>query len=261
MNFQVRSPCVGDKFSSMHGQKGVVGFLESQENFPFTCQGIVPDIVINPHAFPTRQTPGQLLEAALGKGIALGGKIRYATPFTTATVEVISEQLHKLGFSRGGAESVLNGQTGKRMQQLIFAGPNFYQRLIHMAEDKVKFRNTGPVHPLTRQPVADRKRFGGVKFGEMERDCLLAHGAAANLHERLFTLSDFSEMRICQTCERGANVIMRPVSGGRKIRGPYCGFCKSSENIVKIAVPYGAKLLYQELFSMGICLKFQTEVC
>ncbi|KAF7004456.1 hypothetical protein CFC21_019670 [Triticum aestivum] len=258
---QVRSPCVGDKFSSMHGQKGVVGFLESQENFPFTCQGIVPDIVINPHAFPTRQTPGQLLEAALGKGIALGGKIRYATPFTTATVEVISEQLHKLGFSRGGAESVLNGQTGKRMQQLIFAGPNFYQRLIHMAEDKVKFRNTGPVHPLTRQPVADRKRFGGVKFGEMERDCLLAHGAAANLHERLFTLSDFSEMRICQTCERGANVIMRPVSGGRKIRGPYCGFCKSSENIVKIAVPYGAKLLYQELFSMGICLKFQTEVC
>ncbi|XP_044968321.1 DNA-directed RNA polymerases IV and V subunit 2-like [Hordeum vulgare subsp. vulgare] len=258
---QVRSPCVGDKFSSMHGQKGVVGFLESQENFPFTCQGIVPDIVINPHAFPTRQTPGQLLEAALGKGIALGGKIRYATPFTTATVEVISEQLHKLGFSRGGVESVLNGQTGKRMQSLIFAGPNFYQRLIHMAEDKVKFRNTGPVHPLTRQPVADRKRFGGVKFGEMERDCLLAHGAAANLHERLFTLSDFSEMRICQTCERAANVIMRPVSGGRKIRGPYCGFCRSSEKIVKIAVPYGAKLLYQELFSMGICLKFQTEVC
>jgi DNA-directed RNA polymerase beta subunit len=95
MIFQVRSPCVGDKFSSMHGQKGVVGFLQSQENFPFTCQGIVPDVVINPHAFPTRQTPGQLLEAALGKGIALGGQIRYATPFTTASHEVISEQLHK----------------------------------------------------------------------------------------------------------------------------------------------------------------------
>ncbi|KAF8660175.1 hypothetical protein HU200_057740 [Digitaria exilis] len=258
---QVRTPCLGDKFSSMHGQKGVVGFLESQENFPFTHQGIVPDIVINPHAFPTRQTPGQLLEAALGKGIALGGTMRYATPFTTASVDVIAEQLHKAGFSKWGAESVLNGRTGERMQSLVFMGPTFYQRLIHMSEDKVKFRNTGPVHPLTRQPVADRKRFGGVKFGEMERDCLLAHGAAANLHERLFMLSDFSQMHICQTCERVANVIMRCVPGGKKIRGPYCGFCKSSENIVRINVPYGAKLLYQELFSMGICLKFETEVC
>ncbi|XP_047069408.1 DNA-directed RNA polymerases IV and V subunit 2-like isoform X2 [Lolium rigidum] len=257
---QVRAPCVGDKFSSMHGQKGVAGFLECQENFPFTRQGIVPDVVINPHAFPTRQTPGQLLEAALGKGITLGGKIRYATPFTTASVEVISEQLHKAGFQRWGAESVLNGHTGARTESLIFMGPTFYQRLTHMSEDKVKFRNTGPVHPLTRQPVADRKRFGGVKFGEMERDCLLAHGAAANLHERLFMLSDFSEMHVCQTCERAANVIIRPVQGGKKIRGPYCGFCQSLENIVKIPVPYGSKLLYQELFSMGICLKFKTEV-
>ncbi|XP_010937061.1 DNA-directed RNA polymerases IV and V subunit 2 [Elaeis guineensis] len=258
---QVRSPCLGDKFSSMHGQKGVVGFLESQENFPFTCQGIVPDIVINPHAFPTRQTPGQLLEAALGKGIACGGSVRYATPFTTASVDVITEQLHRAGFSRWGSEKVLNGRTGEVMRSMIFMGPTFYQRLIHMAEDKVKFRNTGPVHPLTRQPVADRKRFGGVKFGEMERDCLLAHGAASNLHERLFMLSDFSQMHICQTCRRAANVILRPVVGGNKIRGPYCNFCQSSENIVKINVPYGAKLLYQELFSMGICLKFDTEVC
>ena len=138
------------------------------------------------------------------------------------------------------------------MQSLVFMGPTFYQRLIHMSEDKVKFRNTGPVHPLTRQPVADRKRFGGVKFGEMERDCLLAHGSAANLHEHLFMLNDFSQMHICQTCERVANVVMRSVPGGKKIRGPYCGFCKSSENIVRINVPYGAKLLYQELFSMGI---------
>ncbi|KAG8043689.1 hypothetical protein GUJ93_ZPchr0458g22674 [Zizania palustris] len=214
------------------------------------------------HSIKLKHTEkGQLLEAALGKGIALGATMRYATPFTTASVDVISDQLHKFGFSRWGAESVLNGRTGERMNSLIFMGPTFYQRLIHMAEDKVKFRNTGPVHPLTRQPVADRKRFGGVKFGEMERDCLLAHGAAANLHERLFMLSDFSQMHICQTCERAANVVMRPVPGGKKIRGPYCGFCRSSENIVRINVPYGAKLLYQELFSMGICLKFETEVC
>ncbi|RWW25168.1 hypothetical protein BHE74_00019574 [Ensete ventricosum] len=253
---QVRSPCLGDKFSSMHGQKGVIGFLETQENFPFTHQGIVPDIVINPHAFPTRQTPGQLLEAALGKGIACEGSKRYATPFSTASVDDITAQLH-----RWGSERVLNGRTGEMMRSMIFMGPTFYQRLIHMAEDKVKFRNTGPVHPLTRQPVADRKRFGGVKFGEMERDCLLAHGAAANLHERLFMLSDFFQMHICQKCQRAVNVILRPVPGGKKIRGPYCGFCQSGENIVRINVPYGAKLLYQELFSMGICLKFETEVC
>jgi DNA-directed RNA polymerase IV and V subunit 2 len=147
------------------------------------------------------------------------------------------------------------------MQSLIFMGPTFYQRLTHMAEDKVKLRNTGPVHPLTRQPVEDKKRFGGVKFGEMERDCILGHGAAANLHERLFMLSDFSRMHICRSCERVANVILRPVEGGKSLHGPYCRFCRSGEDIIRTNVPYGAKLLYQELFSMGICLKFQTEVC
>lgn len=130
-----------------------------------------------------------------------------------------------------------------------------------MSEDKVKFRNTGPVHPLTRQPVADRKRFGGIKFGEMERDCLIAHGASANLHERLFTLSDSSQMHICQKCKNVANVIQRSVSGGRKIRGPYCRVCESLDDIVKVNVPYGAKLLCQELFSMGINLKFETRLC
>lgn len=129
-----------------------------------------------------------------------------------------------------------------------------------MAEDKVKFRKTGPVHPLTRQPVADRKRFGGVKFGEMERDCLIAHGAAANLHERLFTLSDSSQMHICRRCKHMANVIQRSVVGGHKVRGPYCRVCESVEDIVKVNVPYGAKLLVQELFSMGISLKFESQL-
>ncbi|MCD7463647.1 DNA-directed RNA polymerases IV and V subunit 2 [Datura stramonium] len=257
---QVRSPCLGDKFSSMHGQKGVLGYLESQENFPFTVQGIVPDIVINPHAFPSRQTPGQLLEAALGKSIALGGGKKYATPFTTLSVDTIKEQLHEVGFSRWGNERVYDGRTGKMVHSLIFMGPTFYQRLIHMAEDKVKFRNTGPVHPFTRQPVVDRKRFGGVKFGEMERDCLIAHGAAANLYERLFTLSDFSQMHICGKCKNMANVIQTSVLGG-KVRGPFCRFCESVEDIVKVDVPYGAKLLCHELFSMGISLKFDTEIC
>ncbi|XP_027355281.1 DNA-directed RNA polymerases IV and V subunit 2 [Abrus precatorius] len=258
---QVRSPVLGDKFSSMHGQKGVLGFLESQENFPFTRQGIVPDIVINPHAFPSRQTPGQLLEAALGKGIACGGSLRHATPFSTPSIDAITDQLHRAGFSRWGNERVYNGRTGEMVRSLIFMGPTFYQRLHHMSEDKVKFRNTGPVHPLTRQPVADRKRFGGIKFGEMERDCLIAHGASANLYERLFTLSDSSQIHICSKCKNAANVILRPVSGGRKIRGPYCRHCESADDIVVANVPYGAKLLCQELFSMGINLKFETQLC
>ncbi|KFK44270.1 nuclear rna polymerase d2a [Arabis alpina] len=270
---QVRSPCLGDKFSSMHGQKGVLGYLEEQENFPFTIQGIVPDIVINPHAFPSRQTPGQLLEAALSKGIACpiqkkkGSSdaytklIRHATPFSTPSVSEITEQLHRAGFSRWGNERVYNGRSGEMMRSLIFMGPTFYQRLVHMSEDKVKFRNTGPVHPLTRQPVADRKRFGGIKFGEMERDCLIAHGASANLHERLFTLSDSSKMHICRKCQTVANVIERTVSSGKKIRGPYCRLCESSDHVVRVLVPYGAKLLCQELFSMGISLNFDTRLC
>ncbi|VYS58400.1 unnamed protein product [Arabidopsis thaliana] len=269
---QVRSPCLGDKFSSMHGQKGVLGYLEEQQNFPFTIQGIVPDIVINPHAFPSRQTPGQLLEAALSKGIACpiqkeGSSAaytkltRHATPFSTPGVTEITEQLHRAGFSRWGNERVYNGRSGEMMRSMIFMGPTFYQRLVHMSEDKVKFRNTGPVHPLTRQPVADRKRFGGIKFGEMERDCLIAHGASANLHERLFTLSDSSQMHICRKCKTYANVIERTPSSGRKIRGPYCRVCVSSDHVVRVYVPYGAKLLCQELFSMGITLNFDTKLC
>ncbi|CAN1840014.1 DNA-directed RNA polymerases IV and V subunit 2 [Linum perenne] len=258
---QVRTPSLGDKFSSMHGQKGVLGFIESQENFHFTIQGIVPDVVINPHAFPSRQTPGQLLETALAKGIACGGTMRYATPFSTTSVESITEQLHRAGFSRWGNERLYNGRTGEMVDSLVFMGPTFYQRLIHMAEDKVKYRNTGPVHPLTRQPVADRKRFGGIKFGEMERDCLIAHGASANLYERLYTLSDSSQIHICQGCKNIANVIQRSVPGGRKIRAPYCRVCNSVDEVIKVNIPYGAKLLCQELFSMGINLKFDTRLC
>ncbi|CAL5434998.1 unnamed protein product [Camellia sinensis] len=228
---QCSNACLSDKFSSMHGQKGVLGFLQSQENFPFTIQWIVPDIIINSHAFPLRQTPGQLLEAALGKGIACSGN-----------------------------ERVYKGRTGEMIHSLVFMGPTCYQPLTHMSEVKVKFRNTGPVHPLTKQPVADKKRFGGIKFGEMERDCLIAHGAATNLHERLFTLSDSSQMHIYRKCKNIANVIQRPVPGSRKITGPYCRFCESVEDIVRVNVPYGAKLLCQELFSMGISLKFDNEV-
>nr|AJA90758.1 DNA-directed RNA polymerase IV second largest subunit [Cycas revoluta] len=253
---EVRYPSLGDKFSSMHGQKGVVGFVEEQENMPFTQGGIVPDLIINPHAFPSRQTPGQLFECALGKVIASSGVVGDATPFRPMSVSYITEQLHRCGYEQWGKEQMYNGRTGYKMQSKIFIGPTYYQRLIHMAEDKMKYRNHGPVHPLTRQPVADRKRHGGVKFGEMERDCMLAHGATANLMERLFYLSDFYSMHICRGCRMVATVILR-----NGIRGPYCPFCKTVKHIVKVNVPYACKLLYQELFSMGICLRFSTELC
>ncbi|KVI09777.1 DNA-directed RNA polymerase, subunit 2 [Cynara cardunculus var. scolymus] len=167
----------------------------------------------------------------------------------------------RCGFSRWGNERVYNGRTGEMVESLVFMGPTFYQKLVHMSEDKVKFRNIGPVHPLTRQPVADRKRFGGVKFGEMERDCIIAHGATANLYERLYTLCDASHMHICRKCNNMASVIQRSVPRGPKIRGPYCRFCESVEDVVKVNVPYGAKLLWQELFSMGIAIEFNSELC
>nr|AJA90774.1 DNA-directed RNA polymerase IV second largest subunit [Ginkgo biloba] len=253
---EVRSPSLGDKFSSMHGQKGVVGFIEEQENMPFTQEGIVPDLIINPHAFPSRQTPGQLFECAFGKAIASSGVVGDATPYGPVTLQYITEQLHRCGYQQWGKEQMYNGRTGCKLQSKIFIGPTYYQRLIHMAEDKMKYRNHGPVHPLTRQPVADRKRHGGVKFGEMERDCMLAHGATANLLERLFFLSDFSTMHVCRECRNMATVILRD-----GVRGPYCPFCKTAKHIVKVNVPYACKLLYQELFSMGICLRFSTELC
>ncbi|XP_057836292.1 DNA-directed RNA polymerases IV and V subunit 2 [Cryptomeria japonica] len=253
---EVRSPELGDKFSSMHGQKGVLGFIEEQENLPFTREGICPDLIINPHAFPSRQTPGQLFESALSKVISTSGIVLEATPFKPITIEHITEQLHRCGYEQWGKEQMYNGRTGTKMRSKIFIGPTYYQRLIHMAEDKLKYRNQGPVHPLTRQPIADRKRHGGIKFGEMERDCMLAHGATANLLERLFYLSDPSRMHICSQCQMVATVILR-----EGIRGPYCPLCKTAKHVVKVNVPYACKLLYQELFGMGICLRFSTELC
>ncbi|KAH9330053.1 hypothetical protein KI387_002161, partial [Taxus chinensis] len=253
---EVRSPSLGDKFSSMHGQKGVVGFIEEQENMPFTIEGIVPDLIINPHAFPSRVTPGQLFEGALAKVISASGNVGDATPFRPINIEYVTEQLHRCGYGQWGKEQMYNGRTGCKMQSMIFIGPTYYQRLKQMAEDNLKYRNKGPVHPLSRQPVSDRKRHGGLKFGEMERDCMLAHGATANLLERLFYLSDPSSMHICNLCHMAVAVILREGT-----RGPYCPICKTAKHVVKVGVPYACKLLYQELFSMGICLKFSTELC
>lgn len=151
-----------------------------------------------------------------------------------------------------------NGFTGQPMEATIFIGSTFYQRLTHMVEDKIKYRSRGHVHPLTRQPVADRKRHGGVKFGEMERDCLIAHGAAATLQERSFVLSDFHTVHVCTICEQLAN--------WNSDRVPSCRHCinvkdkKKSSAIVRVELPYACKLLMQELMSMGISVRLKTEL-
>ncbi|KAL2644859.1 hypothetical protein R1flu_012446 [Riccia fluitans] len=239
----------------MNRQKGIVGMVFIQEDLPVTQEGIVPDIVINPHAFPSRQTLGQMCESALGKATAKRGEQLFATPFMPAsTVEWITNALHKSGYNGWGTETMYNGFTGKAMEAKIFIGTTFYQRLTHMVQDMIKYRRRGHVHPLTRQPVADRKRHGGVKFGEMERDCLIAHGAAATIQERTFHLSDYHEVHLCRGCKQMAH--MGPG------RVPICRFCRKGKKaeIVLVEIPYACKLLIQELQSMCISVGLDTEV-
>ncbi|KAI5070456.1 hypothetical protein GOP47_0014799 [Adiantum capillus-veneris] len=248
-----RAPVVGDKFSSMHGQKGVVGLIVRDYDLPFTRQGITPDLIINPHAFPSRQTIGQLLESHFGKVSGIKGRFFDGTAYTHMPMENITHELHRLGFNQWGYEAMVNGQTGEMMDARIFIGPAFYQRLTKMAEDQLKYRRQGPTHPLTRQPVDDRKRHGGIRIGEMERDCLLGHGVASNIQERLFLLSDPYQVYVCQGCNR-----MATKDGNKHVR--ICRFCKTSKHIVCLDVPYACKLLYQELLSMGICMRLKTEL-
>jgi len=196
----MRTPQVGDKFSSRHGQKGTVGMTYTQEDMPFTCEGITPDIIVNPHAIPSRMTIGQLVECIMGKVAACMGKEGDATPFTPVTAEDISTMLHKCGYQKRGNEVMYNGHTGRMLDAQIFIGPTYYQRLKHMVDDKIHSRGRGPVQILTRQPMEGRSRDGGLRFGEMERDCIMSHGAAAFLKERLMDQSDAYRIHVCQKC-------------------------------------------------------------
>jgi DNA-directed RNA polymerase II subunit RPB2 len=166
----VRVPQIGDKFSSRHGQKGTCGMLYRQEDMPFTVEGITPDIIVNPHAIPSRMTIGQLVECVMGKVAALMGEEGDATPFTEATVDSFCDALHKCGYQQRGNEVLYSGHTSRQLPSQIFIGPTYYQRLKHMVDDKVHARARGPVSQLVRQPLEGRGRDGGLRFGEMERD-------------------------------------------------------------------------------------------
>ena len=192
-----RIPQIGDKFASRHGQKGTIGITYRQEDLPFTAEGIVPDVIINPHAIPSRMTIGHLVECLLSKVATLIGNEGDATPFTDLTVESVSTFLRQKGYQSRGLEVMYHGHTGKKLQAQIYLGPTYYQRLKHMVDDKIHSRARGPVQILTRQPVEGRSRDGGLRFGEMERDCMISHGVAAFLKERLFDASDAYRLHVC----------------------------------------------------------------
>jgi len=165
-----RIPEIGDKFASRHGQKGTIGITYRHEDMPFSAEGVTPDIIINPHAIPSRMTIGHLVECLLSKVSTITGNEGDATPFSEVTVEAISDLLKKYGYHSRGLEVMYNGHTGRKLQAQVYLGPTYYQRLKHMVGDKIHARARGPVQILTRQPVEGRSRDGGLRFGEMERE-------------------------------------------------------------------------------------------
>tara|TARA_Y100000389_G_scaffold83976_1_gene80573 strand:- start:12394 stop:15651 length:3258 start_codon:yes stop_codon:yes gene_type:complete len=250
----VRTPVIGDKFSARHGQKGTIGMTYRDEDMPFCPRtGIRPDIIINPHAIPSRMTVGQLLECIFGKVAALEGVIKNATPFVQNQTDInnIYESLQKLGYEKHGNESLINGMTGKILPHAIFMGPTYYQRLKHMVDDKIHSRSHGPVQVLTRQPVEGRARDGGLRCGEMERDAMISHGASALLKDRLFYNSDAYQIHVCQECGLLA-------TGDVKNNKYFCKSC-NKPNVVATNIPFATKLLFQELSSIGACPRILTK--
>ncbi|CAN8275378.1 unnamed protein product [Cochlearia groenlandica] len=248
----VRIPQIGDKFSSRHGQKATVGMTYTQEDMPWTIEGVTPDIIVNPHTIPSRMTTGQLLESIMGKVAAHMGKEGDATPFTDVTVDNISKVLHKCGYQMRGLERMYNGHTGRPLTSMIFLGPTYYQRLKHMVDDKIRSRGRGPVQILTRQPTEGRSRDGGLRFGEMERDCMIAHGAANFLKERLFDQSDAYRVHVCVVC--GLIAVANLKKNSFECKG-----CENKTEIVQVRIPYACKLLLQELMSMVIAPRMCTK--
>jgi len=252
----VRIPQIGDKFASRHGQKGTCGMTYNAEDMPFTQEGINPDIIVNPHAIPSRMTIGHLVECLMSKVAALTGDEGDATPFVEGVdVASISETLHKLGYQMRGNEVMYNGHTGRRMRAQIFLGPTFYQRLKHMVDDKVHSRSRGPVAMLTRQPMEGRSRQGGLRFGEMERDCLISHGAANFLRDRLFINSDPYHLHVCQLCGLPCEANLERMTF--LCHNPSCD--GNSTKFFRVQIPYACKLLFQELMAMSIVPRMFME--
>ena len=247
----IKTPQIGDKFASRHGQKGTCGMTYQQQDLPFTREGIYPDLIVNPHAIPSRMTIGHLVECLLSKRACLDGHLGDATPFCFQQVSTISQELHDLGYQRYGNEVMYNGFTGKKLEVLIFLGPTYYQRLKHMVGDKMHSRGRGPVQILTRQPTEGRSRDGGLRFGEMERDCMISHGAARFLKERTMDVSDKYRVFVCDICGLIAEA---------RLNDNYfkCRNCNENSRISQVNIPYASKLLFQELMALMIAPRITT---
>jgi DNA-directed RNA polymerase II subunit RPB2 len=268
-------PQRGDKFSSRHAQKGTVGLMLPQYDMPFDTSGASPDIILNPHAIPSRMTIGQLVEMLIGAIASRTGMAVDGTAFSesyrvaldavlvddtsrlqavpdhdsASKIQIIGNVLHRMGLQRSGYSRMCNGHTGEMMKTPMFVGPCFYQRLLHRSAEKLHARTRGPVQVVTQQPVGGRSRLGGHRFGEMERDCAVSHGATAVLRERLFLSSDATIYYACALCGLGA-------IGNEQKQIFYCKRCQDNQNVHRVHLPYGFKLLTQELMATGVVPRF-----
>ena len=247
-----RKPVIGDKFSSRHGQKGTIGNIISEEDMPFTANGLKPDIIINPHAIPSRMTIAQLKETLLGKVLLELGLFGDGTSFGDFEISTIIDKLNELGYESKGNELMYNALTGEQLTMNIFIGPAFYQRLKHMVNDKQHSRSIGPMVNLTRQPAEGRSRDGGLRFGEMERDCMISHGASRFTKGRIYDASDAFSVFVCNKCGMIA-------SFNNKEHIHYCNTCSNRSDFKYVELPYACKLMFQELITMNVAPRIMCE--
>ena len=255
------------------GQKGTCGIVYAEHNLPFTASGMIPDLIINPHAIPSRMTIGHLIECVQSKLAAMSGQMADSTPFTLdeeehdglyKRVDDIAAGLQALGMEPHGEEVMFNPFTGRKYRSRIFMGPTFYHRLKHMSSEKIHARATGRMEVLRRQPVEGRAKDGGLRFGEMERDAVLAHGAAHFLKDRLFYNSDPFEVPVCNNC--GQMAINKKERDDRDKSQQsndgvlYCKACNLfPENISMVTMPYTFKLVASELRACGIRMDLRPQ--
>jgi hypothetical protein len=248
----IYSPPVWTGNSSRHGQKGTIGNIIPEINMPFTKEGLKPDIIINPHAIPSRMTIAQLKETLLGKVLIQLGLFGDGTCFGDLDISTIRSELQKCNYESNGNEILYNGLTGEEFESSIFIGPAFYQRLKHMVSDKQHSRSIGPMVNLTRQPAEGRSRDGGLRFGEMERDCMASHGAARFVKERLYDSSDSFSVYICNKCG-----LIASFNNNKHIH--LCKTCQNRTDFKYVEIPYACKLMMQELISMNIAPRILSK--